>query len=113
MLVVLEGLQEVIVLCEWLVSACSRHIKSSVLHLLTPESNCLLSLITHISVDELLKLLVAADLPSFLEAKGLSEIIIYIVRRDCDSALVVHYKSADSILVQWFRGKSSFISGFI
>jgi hypothetical protein len=27
--------------------------------------------------------------------------------------LVVHYKSADSILVQWFRGKSSFISGFI
>ena len=112
-LIVLEGLQEVVVLCEGLVSACLGHVESSVFHLLPPESDCLLPLVPHACVDELLQLLVTADLPPLLEAEGLPEVIVHILRRDCDSTLVVHDQSADSILIQGLGGECSFIGGLI
>ncbi len=53
-LVVLEGLQEVVVFGEGLFSPCLGHVERSVFHLLTPESDCLLPLVPHTGVDQLL-----------------------------------------------------------
>ena len=53
-LVVLEGLQEVVVFGEGLLSPCLGHVERSVFHLLAPESDCLLPLVPHAGVDQLL-----------------------------------------------------------
>lgn len=68
-LIVLEGLEEVVVLSEGLVAASLGHVEGSFLHLLAPECHGLLSLVACTGVDQLLQLLIAGDLPSFLEAQ--------------------------------------------
>lgn len=68
-LIVLEGLEEVVVLCEGLVTAGFGHVEGSFLHLLAPEGHGLLSLVACTGVDQLLQLLIAGDLASFLEAQ--------------------------------------------
>lgn len=50
-LIVLEGLEEVVVLGEGLVAAGLGHVEGSILHFLTPEGHWLLSLVSHIGVD--------------------------------------------------------------
>lgn len=66
-LVVLEAFQEFVVFGEGLAASLG-HVESAILHLLTPESDRLLSLIAHVGVDQLPQLLVACDLPTILEA---------------------------------------------
>lgn len=50
-LIVLEGLEEVVVLGEGLVAACLGHVEGAVLHFLAPEGHGLLSLVSHVGVD--------------------------------------------------------------
>lgn len=66
-LIVLEGLEEVVVFGEGLVAAGSGHVESAILHLLAPEGHRLLSLVACAGVDQLLQLLIAGDLASFFE----------------------------------------------
>lgn len=68
-LIVLEGLEEVVVLGEGLVAAGFGHVESAILHLLAPEGHWLLSLIACTGIDQLLEFLIAGDLASFFEAQ--------------------------------------------
>ena len=65
-LVVLEGLQELVVFGEGLTTSLG-HVESPILHLLTPESDGLLPLIPHVCVDQLSQLVIACYLPTIFE----------------------------------------------
>lgn len=107
MLVVLETLQEIVVLGKGLTAALG-HIECALLHLLTPESHCLLSLIPHVCVNQLPQLLVTCDLSSILESQRLSQIIVHVFLGNCHSILIVHDQLSDLILIERFGGKGGF-----
>ena len=67
-LVVLEGLEEIVVLGKGLASSFG-HVEGALLQLFTPKSGRFLSLVTHIRIDQLLQLLVARYLSSLLETQ--------------------------------------------
>jgi hypothetical protein len=100
-LVVLEGLQELVVLGEGLAPARLRQVERPVLQLFPPESGWLLPVVACARVDQLLQFLVVGDLVPGFEAERLPEVVVYVFGRNCHAILVVHDELSYLVLVQW------------
>lgn len=106
MFIVLELLQELIILCEWLPMIWHlRRVKLSILNLLSPECNGLLLLIANIYIRNSLQLLIIWNLASFFESIRSPQLLVYILEVNISTILIVHNQLANGILIQWFRNE--------